>query len=142
MADDDQRSVVVGVDGSDCSRSAVDTAVSLARQFGDRVVIVFGGAPPGQVGDEARAHAAAIDEVGGRATQQAADRAREQGVEAEVAMLPERPYEAITQAADEYDARFIVVGSYGERPIRGALLGAVPYKLLHTSETPVVVVRV
>jgi nucleotide-binding universal stress UspA family protein len=32
--------------------------------------------------------------------------------------------------------------SYGERPIRGALLGAVPYKLLHTSETPVVVVRV
>ena len=63
-------------------------------------------------------------------------------MEAEVAMLPERPYEAIRQAADEYDARFIVVGSYGERPIRGALLGAVPYKLLHTSETPVVVVRV
>ena len=35
----------------------------------------------------------------------------------------------------------IVVGSHGERPIAGALLGSVPHKLLHLSETPVLVVR-
>ena len=43
--------------------------------------------------------------------------------------------------ADERGARFIVVGSYGESPIKGAILGAVPHKLLHLAETPVVVVR-
>ena len=37
--------------------------------------------------------------------------------------------------------RFIVVGSYGESPIKGAIVGSVPHKLLQISETPVVVVR-
>jgi nucleotide-binding universal stress UspA family protein len=34
----------------------------------------------------------------------------------------------------------IVVGSYGESPLRGALLGSVPYRLLHRSSVPVLVV--
>jgi len=33
-----------------------------------------------------------------------------------------------------------VVGSYGEHPIKGALLGSVPHTLLHLSERPVLVV--
>jgi nucleotide-binding universal stress UspA family protein len=34
----------------------------------------------------------------------------------------------------------IVVGSYGESPLKGAILGSTPHKLLHISERPVVVV--
>ena len=40
-----------------------------------------------------------------------------------MALVPERPAPALADLAAERDARFIVVGSYGERPIRGALLG-------------------
>ena len=36
----------------------------------------------------------------------------------------------------------IVVGSYGERPLKGALVGSTPHKLIHLSERPVIVVRV
>jgi nucleotide-binding universal stress UspA family protein len=32
------------------------------------------------------------------------------------------------------------VGSYGERPLRGAILGSTPHKLLHLAERPVLVV--
>jgi len=32
------------------------------------------------------------------------------------------------------------VGSYGESPIKGAILGSTPHKPLHLAETPVVVV--
>ena len=34
----------------------------------------------------------------------------------------------------------IVVGSYGEPPLKGAILGSTAYKLLHSSELPVLVV--
>ena len=43
--------------------------------------------------------------------------------------------------ADEHDARMIVVGSYGERPLKSALVGSTPTRLLHLSERPVLVVR-
>jgi nucleotide-binding universal stress UspA family protein len=34
----------------------------------------------------------------------------------------------------------IVVGSYGERPLKGAILGSTPYKLLYLADRPVLVV--
>jgi Universal stress protein family len=37
-------------------------------------------------------------------------------------------------------ARMIVVGSYGEAPLKGAIIGSTPYKLLHLSQRPVLVV--
>jgi nucleotide-binding universal stress UspA family protein len=38
--------------------------------------------------------------------------------------------------------RMIVVGTHGEPPLMGVVLGSVPYKLLHRSPVPVLVVRV
>jgi nucleotide-binding universal stress UspA family protein len=34
----------------------------------------------------------------------------------------------------------IVVGTHGEHPLTGAVLGSVPHKLLHLSRVPVLVV--
>jgi nucleotide-binding universal stress UspA family protein len=42
--------------------------------------------------------------------------------------------------ADCHSARMIVVGSYRERPLKGAILGSTPHKLLHTAGRPVLVV--
>jgi nucleotide-binding universal stress UspA family protein len=134
-------SIVIGFDGGECAGRALDTAMDLARQFGDRLVIVFGAGPPGTPTEESREHRRAIEEIGQRVTSEAVDRAREGGVEADVVLAPERPSVALTKAAEDLGSRFIVVGSYGESPIRGAILGSVPHKLLQISETPVVVVR-
>jgi len=133
--------IVLGYDDSPGARNALATALDLANRFGDKLVVAFGVAPPvSSVGEEWSAHKAAVEEIGRRATATALEQAREAGVEAEVALVPERPSAALVTLAEENDARFIVVGSYGEGPIKGAILGSTPHKLLHMSERPVVVV--
>jgi nucleotide-binding universal stress UspA family protein len=135
------RSLVVGYDGSDCARAALEEAIGLAASTGDRIVIAFG-YDPGGPGEEYRTLRDEVKRFGERATKPAVDRARQAGVEATVALVPERPVEALLTLGDEHDARAIVVGSYGEGPIKGAILGSTPYKLLQASERPVLVVPV
>ena len=56
-------------------------------------------------------------------------------------MIVERPpAAALVELAEERDARVIVVGTRGESPIRGALLGSTPHKLLQLADRPVLVV--
>jgi nucleotide-binding universal stress UspA family protein len=132
--------IVLGYDGSEGSQAALEQALVLAKQFGDRLIVCFGVAPPGNVGEEYKEHKHAVEEIAERATDAALARVRAAGVDGEVALVPERPAHALVDLAAERDARFIVVGSYGEGPIRGALLGATPYKLLQLSHTPLVIV--
>jgi nucleotide-binding universal stress UspA family protein len=133
--------IVLGYDDSPGARNALAVAIDLADSYGDRLVVAFGAAPPvSSVGEEWKAHKDAVEEIGKRATDAALDQARQAGVEAEVALVPERPSEALIRLAGENDARFIVVGSRGEGPIKGALLGSTSHKLVHLSERPVVVV--
>lgn len=132
--------IVVGYDSSDCGKQALDRAVELAKSLGDQVVVVFGYAPPGIWGGEIAEHEEAIEELGEKLTAEARERAAAQGVKAEVAMVAKRGAEALIEVADERDARMIVVGSYGEAPLKGALLGSTPNRLLHIAGRPVLVV--
>lgn len=132
--------IVVGYDSSDCGKQALDRAIEIAKCLGDEVVVVFGYAPPGIWGGEIAEHEEAIEELGERLTGEARERAAAQGIEAEVAMVPKRGAEALLEVADEREARMIVVGSYGEAPLKGALLGSTPNRLLHMSNRPVLVV--
>ena len=132
--------IVVGYDHSDGAKLALRTAEELAKQFSDRLVIAYGyGASP-RTGEELRAHNEALEELGREATDEGLANARQAGVDAEVALVADRPAAALLSLAEEHDARFIVVGSYGESPMRSAILGSTPHKLLHLSARPVVVV--
>ena len=102
--------IVVGYDGSDCGKAALERAIELAEGLGDRVVVVFGYAPPGIWGGEIAEHEEAIEEYGEKVTAEAKRRIDESSVEGEIAMVPKRGAEALVDAADERDARMIVVG--------------------------------
>lgn len=132
--------IVVGYDGSACGRVALDEALNLAKGLGDRVVVVFGYAPPGIWGGEIVEHEEAIEEFGAKVTAEARERAEAAGVEVEVAMVARKPHEALTETAEARGARMIVVGSYGDPPLKGMILGSTPNKLLYTSDTPILVV--
>ncbi|HWB69379.1 MAG TPA: universal stress protein [Solirubrobacterales bacterium] len=134
--------LVVGYDASECSKLALREACGLARQLGDRIVVVFGYAPGGYGGGEFPQHREAVEEIGEKITAEAAERAERAGVEHEVVLLPLKAEQALIQVANERDARMIVVGSYGEPPLRGVILGSTPNKLLHLAERPVLVVPV
>jgi nucleotide-binding universal stress UspA family protein len=136
-------SIVVGYDGSEGSRASLDRAVDLAAELGDSVNVIFGYAPPGTFGGEISDHAEAVKERGSKALEEATHQAAAKGndVKVQTTLVAQGATEALLEAADASDCRMIVVGSQGSpSPIKGAILGAVPYKLVHLSKVPVLVV--
>jgi nucleotide-binding universal stress UspA family protein len=135
--------VVLGYDGSDGSKAALSTAVTVARAFAARLTIVFG-YEPNPMGGESSDYRHQLEELGkgvvGEAV--AAARAQDSSIEVEELIVPLRPVESLLEAAEQREALAIVVGGNGERPIMGAILGSVPHKLLHRSSVPVLVVPI
>ena len=133
-------SVVLGYDESPGAARALNAAIEVAAAFGEPLVLVFGAGAPGGVGEEYKSHAQALQEIGRTALAHAVEAADAAGVPTTVEIIDAKPAQAIIQAADKHDARVIVVGSWGESPIRGAMLGSTPHKLLHLSSRPVLCV--
>ena len=134
-------SIVVGYDGSDSSKAALARAVELAKGLGDEVVLVFGYAPPGIWGGEIAEHEEAIEEFGEKVMDEARRAGRRPTASrSSTSWCRSAAPEALLDVAEERDARMIVVGSCGETPLKGVILGSTPYKLLHQSERPVLVV--
>ena len=132
--------IVLGYDESPGARRALNYAVDLAKLLADQLVLVYGAEPPGRMGDELAEHTAALAERGRDALQQAVGVADAAGVTTILELVDEKPAQALLDAADKYDARLIVVGTYGESPLKGAILGSTPHKLLHWSNRPVLCV--
>jgi nucleotide-binding universal stress UspA family protein len=133
--------VVVGYDGTEGAKVALDKAVEFAKALGDRIVIVFGYAPGGYGGGEVPTHREAVKELGEKMTTEAEEVVSAAGVEHEIELINERGAEALSDVATKREARMIVVGSYGESPLAGAVLGRTAYRLVHVAERPVLVVR-
>jgi nucleotide-binding universal stress UspA family protein len=131
---------VVGYDGTDGARAALEAAAGLAKELGDTLVVVFAH-QVSRLGGEVRDYEDALLERGRGVLEEARSIGREAGVEIELVMRELSSAEALIEVADERDARMIVVGSYGERPLKSALVGSTPTRLLHLSERPVLVVR-
>lgn len=133
--------LVLGYDNSPGAQAALRATIDVVKALGDRIVLTFGYAPGGlQPREELRAQKEAVAELGQEATAAALRQIEAEGIEVEVLLRPEPPAETLANAADELGARAIVVGTYGERPLRGAILGSTPHKLLHLATRPVLVV--
>jgi nucleotide-binding universal stress UspA family protein len=132
--------IVVGYDGSDCSRNALEVALRTAGSLGDDVTVVFGYAPPGLWGGEIAEHEDAIEERGQKVLDEARHQAEAAGASVELELVARKASEAIVDVADKREARMIVVGSYGDPPLKGMILGSTPNKLLHIADRPVLVV--
>ena len=132
--------IIVGYDGTEGADAALDEALHLAVGLGGDLLVVFAykkvvsGGESRDLGRQVGGMAAGtLAEGGGRACAG--------GLPARRAVMRGTPADVLCDLGDSEDARYIVVGSYGERPLRGALVGATPYKLVHLSSRPVVVVR-
>ena len=131
--------LVLGYDGSDCARAALQAAVETAQAFGDGIVVAFGAGvyPIGEDSD----HKRLLRKMGTDLVAEALTAIRAAGVtECDAAVVDARPAEALLKVAADRDARMIVLGTHGEHPLAGAVLGSVPHKLLHVSTVPVLVV--
>jgi nucleotide-binding universal stress UspA family protein len=131
--------VVVGYDGSECSKAALRTAVEVGRAYGEKVIVAFG-YDLNPVAGEMHDYHSALHELATRRLEEASALAAGDGLEVEAVIVEQAPAHALVELADERDARVIVVGTRGEGPLRGALLGSTPHKLLQLSDRPVLVV--
>jgi nucleotide-binding universal stress UspA family protein len=131
--------IVVGYDGSDCAKAALRVAVEVARAYGERVTIAYG-YDVSPVGGQDHDYLEALRELGTKRLEEAQALVADDAGQVDAVLVEEAPAKALVQLADERDARVIVVGTRGERPLTGALLGSTPHKLLHLSDRPVLVV--
>lgn len=134
-------SAVVGYDGTDGGLAALDEAIKVAGELGGSILVVYAYDKVLSGGELADLDAV-VRTRGEALLAEAAGRVRQHGIACSTQFAEGRPADALIAAADAADARFIVVGSYGERPLKGALVGSTPYRLIHLAERPVIVVRI
>jgi nucleotide-binding universal stress UspA family protein len=136
--------IVIGYDGSACAKEALRVGLEVAKAYGgDKVIIAFG-YELNPVAGEIHDYHAAVKELATTRLQEAIAIAGGTGdaIEIEAVIVERAPAEGLAELAVERDARVIVVGTRGESPIRGALLGATAHKLLQLADRPVLVVPV
>ena len=138
-----EKSVIVGVDGSEGSRAAVDEAIDLAGNLGATVTFVFvRKAPSWWLGDPyyQRALSVALVEAR-RAVAEAVETATTAGIEAYSEILEGDPADELVSLADNRDADMIVVGSRGHGAFAGAMLGSVSQSVSQHANRTVVVAK-
>jgi nucleotide-binding universal stress UspA family protein len=131
--------VIVGYDGSDYAKEALRVAIEVGHAYGEKVVIAFG-YELNPVAGELHDYHAALKELADKRLAEALSAVEGAGTEVEATIVERAPAEGLVALAAERDARLIVVGTRGESPFKGALLGSTPHKLLHISDRPVLVV--
>ena len=133
--------IVVGYDGTSGARAALREAVALAGDLGGRVHVAFAYERARAGGQLADQDAVVLDHARAVLDEATSAAAAQGEVEVATQVVFASPAEALLTVAEEQDARMIVVGSYGETQFKGALVGSTPYRLVHLSPWPVLVVR-
>lgn len=132
--------IVLGYDGSESANAALAQIIELAPALGSKVVVVFGyHVTPlgGQGGEDVRR---ALEDVGNHALNRAKADLEAAGVEFETRLVGHKPAEAILEVASEVGASLVAVGTVGEHPITGSLLGSVVLRLVQRAKVPMLVV--
>ena len=139
MTTQDMPTVVVGVDGSDCSTAAVRWAEAYADVTGASLVLVTAwhlptsyGAPVGYVGFDPEEDARKLVEATAAEVHLPAQRVTSR-------VVPGPAGDALIRAAENAD--LLVVGTRGHGTLAGALIGSTSSYCVHHAGCPVVVVR-
>lgn len=142
--------ILVGEDGSEYARAALDSAIGIAKAFGSELLIVtaFTGPPdskapitnsppPLYISPEARERVNAVLRRG----KARAERAGVVSVETKLILTADSPGTAIVKEAEAAGASLIVVGSRGLTGIKRILLGSVASYVVEYAGCDVHVVR-
>jgi nucleotide-binding universal stress UspA family protein len=134
--------IVVGYDGSDGARRALDRAITIAGEDG-RLTVVAAAEMHARslstgVTDGARLDPSEVEQRR-KDLEEAKGILAERGVDAEALEAQGDAGNAILDSAK--DADLVVVGSRGLNPLQRLLLGSVSSKVVHRAECDVLVVR-
>jgi nucleotide-binding universal stress UspA family protein len=143
------RSIVVGTDGSETAQKAVREAIELAKAVDASVDLVSAYEPVSsqRLREEAREAPRDLQwsvnprEDVDATLGDAADEAKEAGVDVRTFAREGDPADAILDVAEERGADLIVVGNKGMTGAKRFLLGSVPNKVSHHAPCSVLIIR-
>jgi nucleotide-binding universal stress UspA family protein len=143
------KSIVVGTDGSETANQAVRQAVDLAGKVGARLELVSAYEPVSsqRLREEQREAPGDVQwMVNARedveaTLKDAAELAKEAGVDVETYSRQGDPADAILDVAEEKGADLIIVGNKGMTGAKRFLLGSVPNKVSHHAPCSVLIIR-
>ena len=138
--------IIVGVDFSPESQSALTQAIDIARRLAAPLVLVHAVAeweflaagPAVQLDSDSAPHAILADAI--TLSTEWAQQGRLLGLEVETVVQRAAPEQLIHDAAARPGAALIIVGTHGRTGLRRALLGSVAEKVIRASKHPVLVV--
>ncbi len=132
--------IVLGYDESPSANAALVETIRVAKEREAAVVVVFGfhitpwgGTGEGSIRD-------AVKKVGEHALNRAVADLRDAGVAVTSRLVEGKPADALIAVAQETGADLVVVGTVGEHPIHGALMGSVVLRLVQRAQVPLLVV--
>ena len=137
--------ILIAVDGSDASRSALEDGLKLAREQGAKVLLlnvyepIVRSALHGVI-DLTQA----MREEGEQIIAGALDIARKAGVEVRTRVIDavgRRVASVIVEEADAEGADLIVLGTHGRRGLEHLVLGSVAEGVARRAKTPVLLIR-
>jgi nucleotide-binding universal stress UspA family protein len=132
--------IVVGYDGSECARRALERAAGLLAD-GDELHVVAAG----RITAGVKGSVGAVDPIEAEDIRSALDEAgtllRERGIEPRLVEGRGDPAKVLTSEAQEVNADLIVVGTHGRGPVGRAVLGSVSTGVVHHAACDVLVVR-
>ena len=142
--------ILVPVDGSDTANKALVAALQIARESAGRVRLVHVVEELAyltgyeQYGGYSGELVSAMREAGNKVLDDALSIARSAGVQADSRLydkLGERLAEVVADAADDWKADLVVVGTHGRRGLGRMLLGSGAEQILRLARVPVLVIR-
>jgi nucleotide-binding universal stress UspA family protein len=135
--------LLIGIDGSDASRVAIEEGTKLARELDAAILFLYVKPwPPALLGEPY--YQRRISREGAfaeQAVERATDAAAAADVQADWEILEGHPAAEIARTAIARDADLIVVGSRGLGAVKGAVLGSVSNAVVQEADRPVLVAR-
>ena len=132
--------IVIGYEGSEGAKAALDEAVRIAGLVGGTVYVTYAFGGPRTYSGAPLTPRHVLKDLGDGLLKEARDRTSGSTVRLETVLVDDNAVDGLLSVAEQHGAELIVVGTHGESPIRGVLLGSTAYKLVHSTTRPVLVV--
>ncbi|UCD91620.1 MAG: universal stress protein [Methanobacteriota archaeon] len=131
--------ILVGYDGSEGARKAIDRAASMWKE-GDEIVVVFV-LPPTKIEEFAGFDTDLTEEKARGLLDEVAESLERMGIPVTTSLREGDVADEIIELGTELDCDLIVVGSYGLSKVGTFALGDVAEKVAKKSSRPVLLVR-
>jgi len=127
--------IMVPTDGSDYSKKAEDTALSLAKELGSKVVAVH------IIDDKLIYPYEVLEDEGKAILNEVQERGQEKGVEVHEILIVGSPTHDMAKITEKAEADLVVIATHGKTGLEKILMGSVAENALKKVQVPVLLVK-